>query len=55
MFGGGLPGLLAGFGDFSFGGFTGLVCRVTEFLLPMGQWFVLYLCRGCCCGQPHMY
>ena len=38
MFGGGLPGLLTGLGAFSFGGFTGSVCRVMGFLLPSGRW-----------------
>ena len=35
MFGGGLPGLLAGLGAFSFSGFIGSVCRVKGFLLPL--------------------
>ena len=54
VFGGGLPGLLAGVGAFSFGGFTCSVCRVTEFLFPSGWWLVLYLCRGCRGGRPYM-
>ena len=55
MSGGGLPGLLAGLGAFSLGGFTSSVCRVTGFLLPSGRWFVPYLCRGCHGGRPRMY
>ena len=37
MFGGGLPGLLAGLGAFPCSGFAGSVCQVTGFLLPSGQ------------------